>query len=262
MTQLTDETLIAYVDGELSPEEAAEVEHALKADQQVRDAVRIFRETADWSRRAYDDVLREPVPERLIRVASGQAGTGAAGPAKRTEASVAAPRGRIAALAMAASIALAVGIAGGFGISDLVGPDVDGPAGLMLVGTVGQGSDLHRALDTAASGTVSELSGAGDIMPLTTFVDRGGRYCREFEASLAGGGGSWAGFGIACRQVAGTWRVEAIGAAPDAGQVQGDQFVAASASSEAPMQVLVGAMSDNGTIPLDEEAALLAAGWK
>ena len=136
MTQLTDEMLVAYVDGELSVEDAAEIERALQTDHKVREAVQIFRDSADWSRRAFDDVLREPVPEHLIRAASGQ------GNADQPEAApaVVAPRTRsrlgLAGLAMAASVALAIGVGGGFGLSGIVGPGASGPGGLLLVGAV------------------------------------------------------------------------------------------------------------------------------
>lgn len=259
MTQLTDEMLVAYVDGELSPEDAAEIERALRSDQKVREAVKVFRDSADWSRRAFDDVLREPVPERLIRAATGQENIDQVAGSQPTSAPQS--RLRIAGLAMAASIALAIGIAGGFGLSGLVAPGESGPSGLLLVGTVDHDGSLHAALESTASGTLTEIADAGDVMPLSTFIESSGRYCREFQATSAGVAGPKAAFGIACRQPAGSWQVEAVVAAPSPAQAQTNSFIPAD-GAEDPLQPLIGAMSDFGPISFADEAAVLATGWK
>ena len=265
MTELNDEMLVAYVDGELSPKDAAQVEMALQTDQQVREAVQIFRDTADWSRRAFDDVLREPVPERLLHAATGQpdaAGTNRAEPPHDGRSAKRGIQNRRAGLAMAASIALAIGVGGGFGLSQWSVQGEAGPAGIALIGAVDSGGALHGALESGASGTLTEIGNGGDVMPLTTFVDHGGRYCRKFLTTLASDSGSSAAFGIACRQPLGTWLVEAVGAAPIPGQGASDRFVTATGLEEDVLQVVIGAMSDTGPIALDDEAALLATGWK
>ena len=258
MTQLTDETLVAYVDGELSAEEAAKVEQALQTDQRVREAVQVFRVTADWSRRAYDEVLHEPVPDRLISAASGE-GEIATPPAP---VQATAPRRRMAGLAMAASIALAVGIGGGFGLFQLTGSGDAGASGPLMVGTVDGSGALHLALESATSGTLIAADNGGNVMPLTTFQGRDGRHCREFQAVTAGPAGLSAAFGIACRQPGGSWHVEAVGAPPAIGSAGPDRYQQAAGTNDDPMQVLIDAMSETGTISLEEEAALLAGGWR
>lgn len=258
MTQFTDDKLVAYADGELSPEEAAEVERALETDPRIREAVEMFRETADLSRRAYDDVLHEPIPDRLISAASGDGVRSAQAAARYDEP----PRSRIAGLAMAASVALAVGLGGGFGLFQLLGQSGGDPAGPLLVGTVDESDALHLALESAGTGTLIANGEGGNVMPLTTFVDREGRYCREFQAVTSGADGLSASFGIACRQPAGPWRVEAIGAPAVATAAVPDRFETADGATGDPMQVLIEAMSDSGPISLDEEAALLTNGWR
>lgn len=257
MTQISDEALVAYVDGELSVEEAAEVEKALETDQRVREAVQMFRDTADWSRRAYDDVLHEPVPDRLIDAASGKDV-----PPVHADTRHEAPRSRIAGLAMAASIALAVGLGGGFGLFQLLGSSGGEAAGPLLVGTVDGSGALHLALESAVTGTLIANGEGGNVMPLTTFVDREGRYCREFQAVASNPDGLSASFGIACRQEAGPWRVEAIGTPASAPAAAPDRFETAGGATGDPMQVLIEAMSDSGPISLEDEAALLANGWQ
>lgn len=258
MTRISDETLVAYVDGELSVEEAAEVEQALATDQQVRETVEMFRDTAEWSRRAYDDVLHEPVPDRLIGAAFGKD----VRPMRTEPQRDSAPRSRIAGMAMAASIALAVGLGGGFGLFHLVGPGGGEAAGPLLVGTVDGSDPLHLALESAGTGTLIANGEGGNVMPLNTFLDREGRYCREFQAVASTPDGLSASFGIACRQPAGPWRIEAIGAPAVATAAVPDRFETADGATGDPMQVLIGAMSESGPISLDDEAALLANGWR
>lgn len=261
MTQLTDEMLVAYVDGELSAEDAAEIERALRTDQNVREAVKIFRDSADWSRRAFDDVLREPIPEPLIRAATGQGNAGQSEEAPAVMATGTRSAVGLAGLAIAASVALAIGVGGGFGLSNIVGPGDPGPGRLLLVGAVDDGSALHAALESTTSGTMTPIADAGDVMPLTTFVEHDGRYCREFQATFADPGGPKGAFGIACRRPAGSWQVEAVVAAPDTARTHTDQFVAASGAAD-PVQPLIEAMSDSGPISSGDEAAALATGWK
>lgn len=261
MTQITDEKLVAYVDGELSAEEAAEVDQALQTDQRVREAVQVFRDTADLSRRAYDDMLHEPVPERLIQAASGEETPAVTSMPPRVEAP-ARPQNRLAGLAMAASIALAVGLGGGFGLFQLLGTGDAGPAGPLMVGAVDDSSALHLALESAATGTLISAGQGGNVMPVNTFLGRDGQHCREFQAVTAGRAGLNAAFGIACRQPAGAWHVEAIGAPAVATPNRPDRFVAADGGNDDPMQVLIGAMSEQGPISLEDEAALLANGWR
>lgn len=261
MTQLTDEKLVAYVDGELSAEEAAEIEQALQSDQRVREAVQVFRDTADWSRRAYDDVLHEPVPERLIQAASGEETPAVTAITDRAE-RPARRQGGLAGLAMAASIALAVGLGGGFGLFNLLESGDAGGTGPLMVGTVDDGGALHLALESAATGTLISTGQGGNVMPVNTFLGHDGRHCREFQAVTAGRSGLGAAFGIACRQPTGSWHVEAIGAPSVATPNQPDRFIAADGANNDPMQVLIGAMSERGPISLEDEAALLANGWR
>jgi len=67
--RVSDEILMAYVDGEVDDETRAAVETAMHADADV--AQRVARQQAlrQKLRAAFDDVLDEPVPERLTQAA-------------------------------------------------------------------------------------------------------------------------------------------------------------------------------------------------
>src|SRR3954453_6509485 len=72
MQKHSDEALVAYLDGELDPAERHHVEAWLDADPAVRDRLSALAQSADLVRRAYVDIVNEPVPERLLAVARGE----------------------------------------------------------------------------------------------------------------------------------------------------------------------------------------------
>ena len=67
MTELDDETQIAYVDGELDRETRAAVERAMQTDAAIASRVARHRHLRERIALAHRDALDEPVPERLLR---------------------------------------------------------------------------------------------------------------------------------------------------------------------------------------------------
>ena len=74
MQKPNDEVLIAYLDGELDAESADAVAAAIARDPALAHEARRLSETAAALRAAFDDVLHEPVPERLLAAARGELG--------------------------------------------------------------------------------------------------------------------------------------------------------------------------------------------
>ncbi|MFN3843995.1 MAG: zf-HC2 domain-containing protein, partial [Rehaibacterium terrae] len=62
--RISDERLMAYVDGELDAAQAAQVEAAIAADPALAAAVARQRRLRERLRAAFDPVLDQPVPER------------------------------------------------------------------------------------------------------------------------------------------------------------------------------------------------------
>jgi anti-sigma factor RsiW len=75
MQKRSDETLVAYLDGELDGAERQHVEAWLAADTEARDRLAGLAQSSDLVRSAYGDIVNEPVPERLIAAARGQTGS-------------------------------------------------------------------------------------------------------------------------------------------------------------------------------------------
>jgi anti-sigma factor RsiW len=72
MQKPADELLVAYLDGELDERQRAEVEDWLDRDAALRERVALLGESAALIKAAFDEDLREPLPERLIAAARGE----------------------------------------------------------------------------------------------------------------------------------------------------------------------------------------------
>jgi len=69
MQKPDDETLIAYLDSELDSGARREIESWLESDAALRDRVAALAASAEALRAAFEPVLHEPVPERLLAAA-------------------------------------------------------------------------------------------------------------------------------------------------------------------------------------------------
>jgi anti-sigma factor RsiW len=72
MQKLGDDRLVAYLDGELETAQRREVEAWLDADPVARQQLAVLADSTHLLRLAYDAVLHEPVPDRLISAARGE----------------------------------------------------------------------------------------------------------------------------------------------------------------------------------------------
>lgn len=72
MQRPSDERLIAYLDGELDESERAEIALWLGRDAALRARAAELSESAALLRTAFDEVLHEPLPERLVAAARGE----------------------------------------------------------------------------------------------------------------------------------------------------------------------------------------------
>jgi anti-sigma factor RsiW len=131
MLMHSDETLVAYLDGELDEAARQDVDLWLEADAAARDRLMALAAAASLVRSAFADILNEALPERLIAAARGDAAEPLAPAAAEIIAFAPPPRAAAARAfrrwgPMAAAAALAFGIvlggAGGYyGVPALVG---------------------------------------------------------------------------------------------------------------------------------------------
>jgi len=197
--KLSDETLMEYADGELGRVERAAVEAAIASDPEVSARVMKLRAQRDALRSAFDDVLDEPVPERLI-VAARTA------PADRKVVALERLRAKRVKAALtrwswpqwtAMAVSLLVGL--------IVGRTMLAPDDALLVAAAGGGLVAHGAL---AAALTEQLSGEPAHDPSidigVSYRAKGGEYCRTFSTTRV-----WRSAGIACRDQD-AWGVRAL----------------------------------------------------
>jgi anti-sigma factor RsiW len=209
--------LVAYVDGELEPAQAADVEAAIRDDPEAQAIVSVLRRSGDAVRSAFDRPLYEPVPARLLAAAG--AASPAAGVLVAGDRIVPLPRRapradiRRVLLPLAASIlALAIGFGAGylqFGrttpLRPAAGPAEDG-------GSERFEATLRQALETADDGSTVAYDDAarglhGRVTVLGPLATQSGDRCREFRHEITEATGSKTSHGVACRSADGAWSV-------------------------------------------------------
>jgi hypothetical protein len=245
---ISDDMLMALADNELDRAEAARVRAAIAADPALARRFALFRESRAAAAGAHADALHEQVPDRLL------AAVRAADARTRPAAPVVPLRPRAAPawrpLALAASLALALGGVLGFQAGRIAGPDAQPAAGFGAPGPV-----LAAALEAAPSGRVREFAG-GSLIVMNTHPVAGG-FCRDF--ALAGSAaGAPAMIGLACRED-GTWRTRLVMVQPAEGSATGFR----PAGTDDPLITeLLERLDARPPLSAAEEAALLANGWR
>ena len=200
-----DETLMAYVDGELDDAARTAIEVALAADADLAKRIAQHRALRSRLHNAFDPVLEEPVPERLLAAARGEStSSGHSGrvvPLRRID------RARWSwpqVSALAASLVLGV----------LVGPSLLRTSAPLVTrdGALLAGDTLAHALSQQLAST---QPADAPVQIGVSFRSRSGDYCRTFvlrgKSALAG---------LACNEH-GAWRMEAVAASESAHETAG-----------------------------------------
>lgn len=264
----SDEVLLAFADGALTGEEADAVARHLETDEDARQLVDTFKRTAVLVSAAYDPVLDAPVPERLVKAASGEPAAAAPSnvvPLRRRMNGW--PKASVYLAPLAASVLLAVGAVAGYRLAAVTPPDSKGLQ--LAVGPLPAGAPIATILETTASnmpvtpGRAAPTS-AAELMVVATFYDRNGRACREFEVTFPPNGAAadpalFAAIG--CRNSEGRWSIEgavhlAGGPSPSLGE-----FNPASGKSFSAIEGVLTALGAKPAITPAEEQALIESRW-
>ena len=253
---ISDETLMAYADGELDAAAREAVESAMREDPQIEQRVTQHRALRQRVQAAYAADLTEDVPERLLMAAKGVARDPGSRVVNLQEARAAIERNASHARpqrpnwrtigSLAASVIVGVGL--GFFMWGRTESPLARSAGGALV--------ARGALANALSNQLAaEQSRASAVQIGLTFLAKSGDYCRTFALS-----GAVSPSGLACRHGE-EWRVEALTQA--GGGTAGDSNYRM-AGSEMSATILKSVEEEIAGEPLDQarEREARRRGWK
>lgn len=228
MTKVSDEMLMAYVDGELDGAAAEDIRRATERDPALARRAEAFRSSRRYTRDALSGIKAEPLPAPLIETVLGSANANTA------------PKRRLAAIPLAASLAVLAGL-GGYWLAQQSAPPAGSRIGDQAV------ADALGALPAGAERSLATGRGTAHLKSLATYRVEGG-LCRTFE--LAEAGESLRGVGCARD---GSWRIHVTVTAPAA-----ESFVPASDGAPAAIDAFLDALDAEGPLSAEDEAALTA----
>ena len=251
---ISDETLMAFADGELDAVARAAVESAMREDPQIEARVAQHRALRQRVRAAYAEELSEDVPERLLIAARGGARTQENKVVDLEDARAARERNASArpvqrqwrtAGTIAASVIVGVGL----------GFFMWGRTALPLMRSTGGALVARGQLAKALSNQLAaERSPSSAVRIGLSFVAKSGDYCRTFAMS-----GAALPSGLACRHGE-EWRIQALTQAADERRGDSEYRTAGSAMSAAIIKSVEGMIAGE---PLDQaaEKAARERGW-
>lgn len=225
--KVNDEMLMALVDGELDPAAAEVVRNAVTRNAALARRANEFRSARQWSKDAFADILREPVPEWLVSAVLGKPST------------VVPLRRRLLPnrpLALAASIAILFGAAGYWAGRQ------QAPRDFALLGT----GAVAQALGETSSGRTRTITlGRGEARLETQAAYRvDGGLCRSF--TLSDSAQAWRGVG--CVR-GGPWTIEIAAPAPT------ENYTPASTAAAASIDAFLDAAGASEALSSEEEEA-------
>lgn len=198
---LSNETLMAFADGELDPVQRAQVEALLKTDAALRQRVVALQIQRKRLAQAFDTVLDEPVPDRLSRLLKTAPAATPPHPVATVVnlAEVRAQRARQGGMptwaqwgGMAASVLLGVLLG-----THLAGQKTDAELDVSQGHLLASGA-IAKALTTQLA---SEPKTGASVAVQLSFLDKTGSYCRTFSTSAMAG--------LACSHK-GQWAVQQV----------------------------------------------------
>jgi hypothetical protein len=252
---ISDETLMAYADGELDAAAREAVESAMREDPRIEERVARHRALRLQVQAAYSAELLEDVPESLLSAARGAASTPGARVVNLRAAAAAldreAGRARLPRRRWRTAGAMAASVIAGVGLGFFIW----GRTALPLVRSA-DGAFIARGwLATALSDQLTaEQSRNSAVQIGLSFLAKSGDYCRTFALP-----GKAPPSGLACRH-GGQWQIRALTEGPE-GSDASEYRTAGSTTPAAILELVEGQISG---APLDREGERVARqrGWK
>ncbi len=265
MDNFSDETLMAYADEALPPAEMRRMAALIARDTGLSARLQPYVVTRTALPRIFSDAQLGPIPRRLLdTVMSAPIGTQQQ--SSRTSSVFENLRnfllpetsfgrtlalcGTVIAIAGAGWIVSNVGLRNG-GSHELIANVDDKPLARGALATALE-TALMRQQVAAADGSI--------IMPVVTFRNADGQFCRQFEIS---GTGTTALGGYACRNSSGQWQVGFQGMGPRmATAADPTSNVPADGAPNAELSAAIDNIIMGDALDLSGESVLIGNGWK
>jgi hypothetical protein len=249
---VSDETLMAYADGELDDAEARVIGRAIQSDPALAARLQVFRITGRSLAPHFDGVLAGDPPASMLE-AIRNAPVGRVPPPPSLLASL---RGFLDGFGRGSSpwpaiAGIAAGVLIGAAATQLVGQG--GPAESFLTveadGRIFAAGELARVLETVPSAPADERT----LGATSTFESIDDRFCRLYRALKQ--------TGLACRNAPGDWQVLAMAEA-SAGAGQNEYGPSGGSGSSAVADLANQLMKSEAALDPGTEAALIARKWE
>jgi hypothetical protein len=208
----TIETLSAYIDGELDPEEMQAVEEALEKDQAAADELARLMVLNEMLTGAYDDALKGPIPLRAAQPLQQQTQSGAKVLPNEPKGGLSRHHARhFYAIAASFVVAVLAFPAGFFTSEKLHDAEMAKIERELQADRTVMASALSEALEKRLSGDPvnwhnSETGSRGHVTPIRTFQNSDGSWCREYREEANVLGEAEVRRAIACRSDSGEWQ--------------------------------------------------------
>jgi hypothetical protein len=252
---ISDETLMAYADGELDAAARAEVESAMREDPQIENRIAAHRALRQTVQAAYSAELSEGIPDRLLTAARGVAGKQAGKVVNLQDARAAMERNALRARPLPSQWRTAGTIAASVMVGVGLGVWLSGRSESPLMQSAGGPLVARGQLAKALSNQLAaEQSRNSTVRIGLSYLAKSGDYCRTFALS-----GAVSPSGLACRHGE-EWQVQALTQGP--GAVGDSSYrTAGSPMSAAILKSVEGQIAGE---PLDQagERTARERGWK
>lgn len=257
---MSDDTILsAYLDDELSPDDAMRLQDRLAEDPALAQRLEDMRSANLSARSAFRAADQLPLPQGVLDLLADKGADRSQSKSDDRRIARFPQRGLQrffrAPVAIAASVALAAGFLAGEMLQR--GQDADLPAVPTLYSTeIPTTSELHDFLESAVSGAPRVLPSGVSGRLLLTFENRDSDWCRQLQLAAEKGSVQ----ALACRRN-GVWQMEAV--VYGASASPGSQYEAASSQSfpalDAAIDEQIGAGEPLGP---EAESSLIANGWR
>jgi hypothetical protein len=257
MKSISDEMIMAYVDGELTPEQATAVELALKNDPMLRKTVVLFSDTTAMLDGVYDAPLHENVPESLLKVLNSAPlesrwtrGIKLCLRAIQVPAMHPVPTFALLAITIISSSLL---YSNGF-----LNQHTQNSYPSFVFDNA-----FSRGLENTPSGqSFADQHSSVEILPILSFQNQQKYYCRQFEIVDKTQNNHFRGSGIACRDNNKKWETIAYSRATPMPTAQSDKISYELAGASNQLDTLIDERRNGEILTISQEHTLIQQGWK